>query len=302
MTKLLFALTSALALMVGAAAWGKGSERPGAHCDLPAGWADVAVLKPRFVVFGELHGTNEGPKFVGSLACALAVKHKRVLVAIEHNSSNNAQLQAAWNSDKFEEKLAGLEFAGKSDGRGSSALYDMTVGLHRLKEGGLRISLVAFNGFKDEQQKAHFSDLHGQGPHEAAQAENIASASTSQTYDYVLVLVGSFHAMKTAISRNGNDFDPMARRLSQYGKLVSLSMRYADGSSWNCLLKPGVDRTSGPISVKDLDCGSHPTNGEPELAEKPFIGLEKSDKPDRELPYDGFFWVGPISASPPKLP
>lgn len=302
MNKLLLALTSVLTLAIGTVARGEGSEGAAARCDLPVGWSDVAKLDPRFVVFGELHGTNEGPRFVGSLACALARKNKRVLVAIEHNASDNSAFQAVWNSDKFEEKLANLGFAGRSDGIASMAMFDMAVGLHLLKESGLPVAIVAFNGFEDERQRYRFADLPGQGPHEAAQAENIANASMAQSYDYVLVLVGNLHARKTPITQNGHEFDPMARRLSRYGKAVSLNMRYADGTSWNCVPKPGADRTTKAISQEDLDCGQHPSKGEPEHGPAQFIGLEKADQVDAPLTFDGFFWVGPISASPPKTP
>lgn len=302
MNKLLLALISVLTLAFGTAARGEGTEAATTRCDLPAGWSDVAKLDPRFVVFGELHGTNEGPRFVGSLACALARENKRVLVAIEHNASENAALQSAWNSDDFEEKLANLGFSGRSDGIASMAMFDMMVGLHLLKESGLPVAIAAFNGFKDEPQRSRFADLPGQGPHEAAQAENIANASMAQSYDNVLVLVGNLHARKTPIIRNGNEFDPMARHLSQYGKAVSLNMRYADGTAWNCLLKPGADRTTTTIAREDMDCGPHASKGEPELRPEVFIGLEKADPVGGPLIFDGFFWVGPISASPPKTP
>lgn len=302
MNKLFLALTAALALAFGTAARGEASAGAAAPCGLPAGWSDVAKLDPHFVVFGELHGTNEGPRFVGSLACALARQNKRVLVAIEHNASDNAALQAAWNADDFEEKLAKLGFAGRSDGVASKAMFDMIVGLHLLKESGLPVDIVAFNGFRDERQQSRLADLPGQGPHEAAQAENIATASMAHSYDDVLVLVGKLHAQKTTISRHGIEFDPMARRLSQYGKVVSLKMRHADGTAWNCQLKPGTDPTSTVMRPEDLDCGAHPSKGEQAFGPDPFIGLEEADNVYGPPVFDGFFWIGPISASPPRTP
>ena len=300
MKQLFFALASSLALVGGAATSAEEPEVETALCDLPAGWSDVVEHKARFVVFGELHGTNEGPRFVGALACALIRENNRVLVAIEHSAVENEALQSAWNSDDFEQRLSNLLIAEGSDGRSSLAMFDLLVRLHRMKQSGAPLGIVAFNGFKDEQQAARFSSLSGQGPWEAAQAENIAIASTSPTYDNVLVLVGNFHAMKTSVSRGGNEFDPMALRLSQYGKTVSLNMRYADGTSWNCLMKPGVGRTKGPVGSDDLDCGPHPTKGEPSLGSEPFIRLEKNDGSDEHSTFDGFFWVGAISASVPK--
>lgn len=302
MKQLLFVLAFSLALVSSVTTSAEEPEQAATLCDLPTGWSDVTEQKARFVVFGELHGTNEGPGFIGSLACALGRESNRVLVAVEHSADENEALQSAWNSDDFEQRLRTLLFAKGSDGRSSSAMFDMLVRLHRIKQRGAPLGIVAFNGFKDEQQAARFSNLNGQGPWEAAQAENIATASTLATYDHVLVLVGNFHAMKTSVSRGGNDFDPMALRLSKYGKTVSLDMRYADGTSWNCLLKPGVDVTKGPVETDDMDCGPHLTKGESDLGSEPFIRLEQTDGANGQSTYDGFFWVGAISASVPKLP
>ncbi len=302
MKQLFFVLASALALVGGAAASAEEPEPAAVHCDLPRGWSDVAELNARFVVFGELHGTNEGPNFVGSLACALGRENNRVLVAIEHDAAGNEALQSAWNSDDFKQRLRTLLFAEGSDGRSSSAMFDLLGQLHRVKQSGAPLSIVAFSGFRDKQQADQFSNLTGQGPWEAAQADNIAAASTSSTYDHVLVLVGNFHAMKTPVSRGGYDWDPMALHLSRYGKTVTLNMRYGDGTSWNCLLKPGVDRTKGPVGSDDIDCGPHHTKGEPNLGSEPFIRLEQTDAPNKQSAFDGFFWVGAISASAPKSP
>lgn len=65
-------------------------------CSIPSGWADIAQRKPHFVVFGEIHGTEEAPELVGNVACALAAQGKSILVAVEHNVSFDAAYQAAW--------------------------------------------------------------------------------------------------------------------------------------------------------------------------------------------------------------
>jgi len=181
-------------------------------------------------------------------------------------------------------------------------MFDMAVRLHALRQTGLPIAITAFNGFRDEQQSTRFAELADQGPHEAAQAENIAIASAAGNYDYVLVLVGRVHAMKQPISKNRQEFDPMARRLARYAKTLSLNMRHADGTSWNCTLAAKHDQAAKRIGANDLDCSSHPTKGEAPLGPKPFIKLEQSDPQDGYSNFDGYFWVGPISASPPKLP
>lgn len=94
----------------------------------------------------------------------------------------------------------------------------------------------------------------------------------------------------------------MARRLSQYGEVVSLNMRYGDGTSWNCLLKPDVVTEPGqPVRDEDINCGAHDTSGNAAFAREPFIEVYSTSGQQEAASYDGYFWVGPISASPPKV-
>lgn len=273
------------------------------ECALPEGWLEVAELDPRFVVFGELHGTQQGPEFVGSLACALALRGERVLLAIEQSAHDNDALQSAWNMSgaQFESAAARSGWAGRRDGVASEAMFAMLVRLHGLKEGGLPVSVARFNGTRDAEQLRRFADLPGQGPHEAAQAENIAEAAASGRYDRVLVLVGSFHARKDQVMLVGATIDPMARRLARYGKTVTLEMRHGAGTAWNCALKAGVRLAPGePIGSDAIECANHATGGNGAFDRRPFIDVAPTAGPTGE--FDGFFWVGPLTGSPPLLP
>lgn len=275
------------------------------ECKVPLGWDVIADQGPRYVVFGELHGTQQGPEFIGNLACALAAKKQRILVAVEKSATDDRELQTAWKlpGGQFGKALTDIGWWGSKDGVASEAMFVMLVRLHALKERGLPIGVVAFNGIKDEDQSKRFADLLGQGPHEAAQAENIARAAALADYDRVLVLVGNFHARKDRIERRGAQFDPMAKRLAQHGKTVSLDMRYAEGSSWTCVMKSGLKVEPGkPVTADSLDCGSHPTKGSPDLRRDPFIELDPVSTDGPNGKYDGFFWVGAISGSPPFAP
>ncbi|QDH34613.1 hypothetical protein [Porphyrobacter sp. YT40] len=53
-------------------------------CTAPDGWSDVVARDPDYIVFGELHGTNEAPAFVENLICVEARQGQRVLLAVEH--------------------------------------------------------------------------------------------------------------------------------------------------------------------------------------------------------------------------
>ncbi|HEY0624715.1 hypothetical protein [Sphingomonas sp.] len=273
-------------------------------CRMPEGWDQVMAQDPRYIVFGELHGTEQGPEFIGNLACALAAKGQRILVAVEKSAADDRELQTAWRlpADQFAGALSHIGWLGRDDGVASEAMFAMLVRLHGLKESGLPIGVVAFNGVKDEDQAKRFADLPGQGPHEAAQAENIAQAARLANYDRTLVLVGNFHARKDSIEWRGVQFDPMAKRLARHGKTVTLNMLYAAGSNWSCVLKPGAKvEPNRPITADLLDCGNHLTKGSPDLGRAPFIELDPA-RSGSTGDYDGFFWVGPISGSAPFAP
>lgn len=272
---------------------------------MPAGWATVAARRTRYVVFGETHGTRQSPEFVGTLACALAGRGERLLVGIEQQATNNAALQKAWQlpDSQFAATLRGIGWAGRLDGVASKAMFELLQRLHELKSRGRAIDVVAFNGFSDDAQRRRFSDLPAQGPHEAAQAENIRRAAASGRYDHVLVLVGNLHAGKRPVGDGPVRFEPMAMRLAPPTEITSLNMHGAGGSMWNCLLKPDVKPELGkPIPPEAVDCGNHKAGGSRvDLGGRAFVRLGAFPGEPADPSYDGFYWLGRETGSPPAV-
>lgn len=265
----------------------------------------MAKLDPKFVVFGEIHGSVQSPAFIGDVACGLLAQGKRILVGIEFQATLDDQLQAAWQlpDAEFRKQLPAIGWAGRTDGVASRAMFELLLRLHSLKEKGAAIDIVAFNGTRDLAQQARFEKLPRQGPHEAAQADNIANAAKKAAYDVVLVLVGDFHARRRMVGEGPDQFEPMALRLAPSGRLVSLRLRHAGGTSWNCQLKPGVQlRLGAPIAADAIACGAYPVSGSADLHHVPFLQLGVDPADATSAGFDGFFWVGPITASPPQLP
>jgi len=274
-------------------------------CASPDGWDAVVEHDPEFVVFGELHGTREAPAFFGSLACSLAKKGKVILIAIEFSPLYDDELQEAWNADEedFENLLLQAGWRGRSDGVGSEAMFEMVRDLHRLRSSGYAIDIVAFNGAGSADQRARLAHLPSQGPHEAAQAENIATAAEERAYDRVLVLVGNLHAHKQPIDFGRGAFDPMAKKLGTYGPVLSLNAKYGVGTSWSCHLRADFDpKTDGSATDDDIECGPHPAGATGSFNRKGFIELYDQTTGPVDANFDGFFWLGPITASPPKAP
>ncbi len=271
-------------------------------CSIPSGWADIAQRKPHFVVFGEIHGTEEAPELVGNVACALAAQGKSILVAVEHNVSFDAAYQAAWQlpPEKFAAALLKEGWNESTDGKGSVAMLTMTKHLHQLAWQGRAIRIAAFDGNRDDEQRRQFSTLPGQGPREAAQADNIRIAANAGSYDLVLVLTGNIHARKLPFERTGTAVEPMAMHLARTGPMVTLDARYSGGGAWTCQLKPGLKLQPGKaLSTDAIECAVHDFGLQPDLGPVPFVSLAASS--DAAKAYDGFFWLGTAHGSPPAV-
>lgn len=272
-------------------------------CPQPHGWSTLVESRPSFVVFGELHGTNQAPNFVGAIACSEAARDRRVLVALELSVIHDAALQDAWKlpPGAFDQALGKLGWAGRRDGVASRAMFALIVRLHALKELGLPISVAMYGGFRSKEQYDRLSALPGQGPYEAAMAENIRDAALRGKFDSVLILSGNFHAQTAEVRRGNAVFEPMAKRLRLYGKVASLDMRYGDGTSWNCRSKQVFVSDGSKANAGEMECGSSLTDGNAQFAGKPSISLSSGWQASDELEYSGTFWVGNISSSPPMF-
>lgn len=279
-----------------------GASAKEAPCKPMSGWEAVAKASAgKFLIFGETHGTVEGPASVAEFVCAVAGKGRPVLLAVELNAPANAAMQAAWRSRTLtpaELRSALFDvFGGVNSGNGSDAMMDMLLSLHDLKRRGADIDVVAFNGARDDAQRAKFAHLPPHEPHEAAQAENIQIAAAARDYGYVVVLVGDAHARKQVIQpfqQGGSPYQPMAMKLASAERIVSLRMRTSGGQAWKCIPKPESMSKPPPYTIADMDCGPHggPASAEEDAPESMMVL-------DADGVYDGFFFVGGTHASPP---
>ena len=300
-------LIAAIALCLPAALAAQDRSPPvETPCTAPEGWSDILARDPDFVVFGEWHGTNQSPDFIARLLCAEAARGQRVLLAVEHSSYYNAGWQQAWSlsHDAFRAALPDLGWPGRDDGVASEAMLRLVLGSHALKEQGAAIDIVAFNGTRDDAQQNRFAGLPGQGPHEAAQAENIAEAAALKPYDRVIVLVGSLHAVTVpfTLSSGGPEFEPMAMRLAGYGSVISLDMHHAGGTAWSCRIHPDIKRVPGQRITNDMiKCAAYEDKATAVEDRAPYIDISKAAADASGGRYHGVFWVGRITASPPAF-
>ncbi len=268
-------------------------------CEPMPGWQELAnEARGKYLVLGESHGSNEAPGATAEYVCAVADEGP-VLVGIEFDSTFDESWQIAWDAPHSEFRRVLFaeisEWGRRNDGVASIAMLALVERLHALRSAGADIDIVAFNGAKDDAQRAAFAQLPGQEPHEAAQAANIREAAQRRNYAHVVVLVGNLHARKAPVTVGSSTFRPMAMLLAEPHRVVSLTMHTEGGETWNCQLAEGVVIEAGkPITDEMLDCSGHRigTSG-PERTRGFHL-----DAGANEGVYDGLFALGPVTAAP----
>ena len=259
-------------------------------CQPVAGFAEaIAESRARWIVAGEMHGTNEMPAAFANLVC-LASLSAPVVVAVEQPEQDQAAIDAYLNSDGGEEAEANFLCAmmwrvGQPDnildGRSSQAMFKLFQNLWKQHRRGTVVRVIAFQPgleIKDGTFRMPWLDYK---PINHAEYEKRMAAllqfSASKTR--MIVLTGSAHAR--FIPMDGfPDLKPMASFLPR-GETLTLHMTsYGTGSAWNCL---------------EDGCGVHEVKGG--LQRQLGVVIEK--KPGQ--PYSGSLSLGiPVSASLPQ--
>jgi hypothetical protein len=249
------------------------------------------VLSPGVVLLlGELHGSNEIPAFVGTLACHLASAGQPVVVGLQlpHEEQRTLQryLQSNGGPQARAELVEGPAWRRPhQDGRTSEAMVTLLEQLRLLRSQGLPLSVLAY-------------DAQGQGSiRSAAMARHVLQARSRSPHSAFLLLGGNVHTRTARGIEWDPSFTPMGWHLVRAHLPVrSLDARYARGTAWTCHLD----------KRERLSCDSHPARPPPPPPDsrivyrgrRPFVQLA----PRRSLEgFDGIFYVGPLSASPPAV-
>lgn len=184
----------------------------------------------RWIVVGEVHGTNEAPQIFADLAC-LAASSEPVVVAVEKAAVEQPAIDEFIASDGSSQAVKRFS-ASKMwneplpDGRSSQSYFRLFQRLRELRAAGRVKSVIAF--------QPNFSFRPGE--YSAAKYENaLASSLISRVPQGLraLVLVGSSHAQSTSPSWAKSPYLPMVGYLPA-DRTVTLEARSAGGSAWNC--------------------------------------------------------------------
>ena len=287
-------LAGCLASLIVAACTSHPATEPAgapAACNAPAGWEQVAgAAEHKVLIFGELHGTNELQDTFGRYVCAASAQGGRTLVLLELSTSYaDAIATASESADPRAELLRQMPQHWSSlDGRGSEAMLSLLERLIRLRQSGRDLTILPMNelaGWPDmdsPEEKAAWIAV--QPPEKIQQMGEDGMAARiladSAGFDRTIVLVGSIHARKTTFEKL-----PGVRHMAMLiPDAISLQPVYDGGTSWHI--------SGGAAGIHDVP-GTNMAGAAPDSMA---LG------PDSLPVYDGYYSVGPISASGPAQP
>jgi hypothetical protein len=222
------------------------------------------------IMLGDLHGTREIPAFVGRALASISARGPAVL-ALEMWRDQLALVDGYLAGTATRAQLiAGTAWTQPyQDGRTSVAAVALLDEVRRLRATGRAISVVAIDepGLEPEAR-------------EAAMANRVIAARREHPQATLLVYAGNLHTKKAAVKVKPG-FAWMAMRVAAAGiEVTSYLPRWADGTAWVC-----TDNVAEHCGVTWIGGRAPSTPGA--------IHVEKSPTDD------GWFGVGPITASTP---
>jgi hypothetical protein len=243
----------------------------------PLGAIPAAVADAPFLVFGEVHGTREVPAFVAAYLCATAIRQRGATLAIELPSAAQDALDAftaSQGTPQDVERLlgGGLWRSPRQDGRTSIDTLRLIQQVRTLRAEGADIRLAAIDPVAAAPQRS------------AAMAERLRAERRQAKGRQVVALVGALHAVRS----KGNRFNPnheSAIHLLADQRPLSLTVGTAGGTAWVC--RGATPDTCGAIAW-DINRVDPAPAGAFSLA-----------PPSPQ--FDGVFYVGATTASPPAV-
>ncbi|WP_156457730.1 DUF6624 domain-containing protein [Altererythrobacter sp. Root672] len=196
------------------------------------GWEQVvAKQEVRWIVIGEIHGTNEIPAAFVDAVCLTSIT-RPLVVALEQSSSDQVAIDEFIRSDGSAEATQRFRSAAMwnmpiKDGRSSEAYFRLFRTLRQMSSEGRIISVVAF-------QPSAFSERPTPAKYEEAMAELLKGAAAGDAT--VIALVGNLHAML-----DETPWEPkylaMAAHLPREAT-VTLNTVSDGGETWTCQGQP----------------------------------------------------------------
>ncbi|MBZ4415280.1 hypothetical protein [Myxococcus sp. RHSTA-1-4] len=265
----------------------EAKEAPSAmsmECGLPIIGLGKQAKKGGVLLLGELHGTQEVPRFVAQAACQAMVAGIPVTVGLELPLENQTRVDTFLESAGTEDdwlKLMEAPFwrSPYPDGRSSEAVANMLEQLRQLRSRGLDVEAFVFDHPKAQGQAR-----------EDAMAATVKHQVESAPGRFYVVLSGNIHARTEQGLPWDAKYRPMGLLLKgALDSVVALDMAYDSGSAWICAVDSKGVRNK-------LDCGIRDAKGR-DNGDRFFMHQWSSVRAG----YNGVFYVGPVNASAPAV-
>ena len=282
------AATSGVALVAATVAFGTPPTRiltaaspppwQGDTACTPVRNVDSVLVRGRITAFGEIHGTNELPEFVGNVLCHAWKRRLPVTLGVELASESSASLDAFVHSSADSARARATLLADSIwhgswlDGRTSLAMAQLLERARVVAKAGGNVRVVAFS-------------RPSQPNRDSTMAAELARVLARDPSRVVIILTGNIHSRVVRGVAFDSTFRPMTLRLKELvrpRRVVGLNASYQSGTAWICL-------------SDGSPCGAHPIKGHETIPPRG-IELGPIDKG-----YDGVYSVGPIVASPPAV-
>ncbi|WP_052507849.1 hypothetical protein [Sphingomonas hengshuiensis] len=190
----------------------------------------AALWQPsiRWVIVGEMHGTNETPDAFANLVCLASLTGRPVKVALEYPSDDQSAIDSFLASDggaaaRSALLKVSLFTSGVQDGRGSTAFLRLFERLRAMKQAGQITGVVASDVGR--------STLRGQDRN-AAMAQRWAAIDAPDNA-IILSLVGNIHAMRKPLTFGTRTIVP-AGAILPADRTVTINVVGNGGMAWNC--------------------------------------------------------------------
>jgi len=265
---------------------GVARPAPAGECAREAALPDDLLEPGSVLLFGEIHGTAELPRFFGEAVCTAAASGLAVEVGLEVAGAEQPSVDAFLASPGGAadvEALAATDFWSRDyqDGRSSQAMVALLDHMRRLRASGLPLHVFLFDLDPGEDMSRR----------DEAMAANIAAHARAHPVALTMALTGEVHSWKTRGAPWDPELLPMGWHLDQAGiRVRSLGRATPAGTAWIC--------TGGSPS----DCGSKETRATGTLPSGRAAGIELLPEPSPRG-YAGMYATSSLTASPPaRLP
>jgi uncharacterized iron-regulated protein len=235
-----------------------------------------SVLSRQVIVLGEIHGTNESPRFAENLVCHLLKAKNRVVLALEISNAYQSQIADAMNQT--------------SEAAAVAQLGKMPFWRPSMQDGKRSIGYMSLlrSAWRWKQQNPEFQVMAVDLPSSnvpVAREEYIAAKLNEAVRDprmTVVALLGNLHSQRAKGTPWNIDFVPAVSLVTKLD-LVSLKMGYSSGTAWVCT-RAGCGATS---------VSNTPPSGK---VQTPRITLST-----RDPNFDGVYFLGEVTASAPFI-